>query len=69
MDLKSFFKKNYLSESTDNVLFTYIQKDKLFLNQYKNYKPDLEKVKKINTKLQNGKMIVVSAYWCPDCKN
>lgn len=68
MGLKSIFRIKKTSNNQKSVLFDYISKDKKFLSVYKNYKIN-DKITDVNSLLPNGKMVVVSAYWCPDCRN
>ena len=64
-----------LLDSTENKdahksnLVDYVQKDNKFLSNYTDYKINSPLVSKITSKLDSGKMVVVSAYWCPDCRN
>lgn len=69
MDTKSVVTKNESSPEPSNVLIDYVSKNKGFKENYKNYIPESVKVKEVNAKLPHAKMVVVSAYWCPDCRN
>ncbi len=69
MYLKSLFKKSDKNDIPKTVLFDYIQKDKKFLDSYKKYKVQTDIVNRVNSILDSGKMVIVSAYWCPDCRN
>ena len=69
MDVKSIFTKNESSPEQSNVLIGYVSKNKGFKANYENYKSESKKVSEVNTKLPQAKMVVISAYWCPDCRN
>ena len=69
MTQKSLLDSSEKKETSKTILFDYVQKDKKFLNNYNDYKINLSLVSEITSKIDSAKLVVVSAFWCPDCRN
>lgn len=69
MSQKSILNSTGENTTHKTILVDYIQKDKKFLNNYNDYKINSSLVSEITSKLDSAKMVVVSAFWCPDCRN
>ncbi|MFW9917720.1 MAG: thioredoxin family protein [Candidatus Thorarchaeota archaeon] len=57
-----------MQKASHTSLLEYIQQDRIFVRMYELYSPNLELLNALKAKLPYAKIIVISAYWCPDCK-
>jgi thiol-disulfide isomerase/thioredoxin len=65
---EEILKMDQVTKLNSNQLVQYIEKDDGFLSSYQRYITKEDLTEKIASKLKNGKVVTVSAMWCPDCR-
>ena len=55
-------------DDTSNELRAYVHKDEGFTNSYNRYNPNMKQIDELKQMMPVCEMLVVSAFWCPDCR-
>lgn len=53
---------------SNNSLTAYVSSDEGFKAGYERYTPNSDKIKEFLSSRPSGKLVTVSAHWCPDCR-
>lgn len=61
-------KQTVLASKSGNALYDYVHSDEGFAAAYQRYVPDDKLIREFVTKMPTGKIVTVSAHWCPDCR-